>query len=496
MIFTAGYLGWSGRHRKSCLTRRGCVPKKKSSRFSNPANPNPPGVWLPLRQGVQRILAPVERFLAIEASSGIVLMIAAGIALAWANSPWQELYASLWHIPIGLRFGEFGFERDLRFWINDGLMTVFFFVVGLEIRREIHAGELSEIRRAVLPLAAAIGGMKVPALIYLSMNLGRSSEVGWAIPMATDIAFAVGALALLGKRVAPALRILLLALAVIDDVGAILIIALFYSSELAGLGFAVLGLGVLITFGFRMIGVRSSLAYVAPALLIWAGAYMGGIHPTLAGVVVGFMTPVRAWYGTHPFLDQIEARIRSLRSSDVSDHTVLLPQLDALRVANREAIAPVEMLQHRLHGWVAFGIMPLFAFANAGVPIGQISFEGDALWVFLGVVIGLTIGKPIGIVAFSWLAVRSGVAAIPRGIRWPAVSVVGMAGGIGFTMALFIAQLAFPSGPFLEISKLAILCGSGIAGVLALLAGYRVLKPRQGNGGARTETEAETSTVQ
>jgi NhaA family Na+:H+ antiporter len=247
---------------------------------------------------------------------------------------------------------------------------------------------------------------------------------------------------------------LLLALAVIDDVGAILVIALFYSSELAAFGFALLGLGVLLTFGFRMIGVRSSLAYVAPALLIWSGAYMGGIHPTLAGVILGLLTPVTAF--------------------------------------GREAVAPAERLQHRLHGWVAFGIMPLFAFANAGVAIGQISFEGDALWVFLGVVLGLTIGKPIGIVAFSWLAVQSGIATMPRGIRWSAVSVVGMVGGIGFTMALFIAQLAFPVGPLLEISKLAILCGSGISGVLALLVGRHVLKTIPGI--AQSEVEAESST--
>ena len=285
-------------------------------------------------------------------------------------------------------------------------MTIFFFVVGLEIRREIHAGELSEVRRAALPLAAALGGMLVPALIFLALNVGRPSAVGWAVPMATDIAFAVGALALLGKRVAPALRILLLALAVIDDVGAILVIALFYSTELAALGFAVLGLGILAIFVMQILGVRSPLAYVGPAIVIWAGAYFGGIHPTLAGVIVGFMTPVRAWYGAEEFLDQTEAGVRSLRSNGVPDDRALLPHLDTLQVANREAVSPVERLQHLLHGWVAFGIMPLFAFANAGVPLGQISLEGDALWVFLGVALGLTVGKPIGILAVSWLAAR------------------------------------------------------------------------------------------
>ena len=460
----------------------------------SPKTSNPPGAWLPARRGVRRILAPVERFLAIEAASGIVLMVAAIVALAWANSPWRMLYADLWHIPIGIRLGSLHFERELHFWINDGLMTVFFFVVGLEIRREIHAGELSEVRRATLPLAAALGGMLVPALIFLGLNIGRPSAAGWAIPMATDIAFAVGALALLGKRVAPALRILLLALAVIDDVGAIIVIALFYSTGLVATGFAVLALGIIAIVTMQILGVRSSLAYVVPALVVWAGAYAGGIHPTLAGVMVGLMTPVKAWYGAETFLDQTEARVRSLRSDGVVEDQALLPHLENLRVVNREAVSPVERLQYLLHGWVAFGIMPLFAFANAGVPLGQISFDGDALWVFLGVAIGLTLGKPLGILAVSWLAVRLRLAALPTGVQWSHVSIVGMVGGIGFTMALFIAQLAFPQGQLLETAKLAILCGSGLAAALSLLAGYRVLKVERGSNGAVTDAEAEAST--
>ncbi len=453
------------------------MAKENTPAFPNRANPNSQGAWIPFRKRVQRILAPVERFLAIEAASGIVLMVAAAAALVWANSPWRAAYSDLWHTPFAFRFGSFAFERDLHFWTNDGLMTVFFFVVGLEIRREIHSGELSEVRRAALPLAAALGGMQIPVLIFLAFNLGRPSAVGWAVPMATDIAFAVGALALLGKRVTPALRVLLLALAVIDDVGAIVVIALFYSANIAAMGFAVLGLGVLGTFVMQLLGVRSPLAYVAPGTVIWAGAYIAGIHPTLAGVILGFMTPVKAWYGVDEFLDPTEARVHSLRSNGVRDDRTLLPHLHMLKVANREAVSPVERLQHALHGWVAFGTMPFFAFANSGVPLGQISFAGDAKWVFLGVTLGLTIGKPIGILTVSWLAARSGVAALPTGVRWPHIGVVGMVGGIGFTMALFIAQLAFPPGPLLEIAKFAILCGSGLAGILSLFAGYRILKP-------------------
>lgn len=471
------------------------MAKPNNPEVRNTDNPNPPGAWSPVRRGVRRIFAPVERFLAIEAASGITLMLAATVALLWANSPWRTSYADLWHIPVGFTFGSLAFERDLHFWINDGLMTIFFFVVGLEIRREIHAGELSEVRRAMLPVAAAAGGMVVPALIFLALNFGRTSASGWAVPMATDIAFAVGALALLGKRVAPALRILLLALAVIDDVGAILVIALVYSSELAALGFAVLALGILAVISLQILGVRSPLAYVGPAIVVWAGAYLGGIHPTLAGVIVGLLTPATAWYRAEKFLAKTEAGVRSLRSNGLPDDRALMPHLDRLEAANREAVAPVERLQHLLHGWVAFGIMPLFAFANAGVPMGQVSLQGDALWVFLGVMLGLTIGKPVGILTVAWLAARTGVAVLPGGLKWSHIIVVGMVGGIGFTMALFIAQLAFPPGPLLETSKLAILCGSALAGGLSLVAGYRVLKVGHGTGTAMSEAEAEASTT-
>jgi len=245
----------------------------------------------------------------------------------------------------------------------------------------------------------------------------------------------------------------------------------------------------------QMLGVRSSFAYVTPAVIVWSGAYVGGIHPTLAGVIVGFLTPVTAWYGSQTFLEQTESRIRSLRKRGVPDNRTLLPHLDTLRVVNREAVSPVERLQHSLHGWVAFGIMPLFAFANAGVPLGQISFEGDALWVFLGVSVGLILGKPIGILALSWSAVRLGVARLPKAVQWAQISVVGMVAGIGFTMALFIAQLAFPAGPLLETAKFAILCGSILAGALGVILGRRILTVIPDPAAAQSDAEAESSTL-
>lgn len=455
----------------------------------------PPGSWAPARQLARRALAPVERFLSIQAASGVVLLLVALAALGWANSPWQHLYTSLWHAPLGLRIGPWSFERDLHFWINDGLMTVFFFVVGLEIRREIHRGELSELRRATLPLAAALGGMVTPALVFFALNHGRPSAVGWGVPMATDIAFAVGVLALLGNRVAPALRILLLALAVIDDVGAILVIALFYASGFSALGLAVAVAGVAAVMVMQKVGVRSPWAYVVPATVIWAGAYAAGVHPTLAGVVVGLMTPIRAWYGRGRFLDVAENNVTALRAkSDPDDHD-LLPHLDALDAARREAVSPVERLQHALHGWVAFGIMPLFALANAGVPLGAATFEGDGLRVFLGVTFGLVLGKVVGVVGASWLARRLGLTALPLGVGWKQVAVVGLCAGIGFTMALFIAQLAFPPGPLLETAKLGILCASAIAGILAFIVGRKTLSLEREAGAAACESDAEASTA-
>jgi NhaA family Na+:H+ antiporter len=368
-------------------------------------------------------------------------------------------------------------------------MVIFFFVVGMEIRREIHAGELSDLRRAALPLAAALGGMVLPALIYAGFNRGLATLDGWGIPMATDIAFAVGVLTLLGSRVPAALRILLLALAVIDDLGAILVIALFYSSGIQLVGMLVLASGVLGVLGMQWVGVRSPWAYVLPTLAVWGGAYAGGIHPTLAGVIVGLLTPVRAWFAGESFLARATQHIEAFRRAP-DGHARQL-ELDALGLASLEAVAPVERLQHRLHGLVAFAIMPLFALANAGVTLGSAELAGGGQRVFLGVVLGLVAGKLVGIFSFSWLAVRLGLAALPTGVGWKGVAVVALVGGIGFTMSLFIAGLALPAGPMLETAKLAILCGSFAAALVALAAGWIVLRPGLAPGAAATPGEAE-----
>jgi NhaA family Na+:H+ antiporter len=470
------------------------VAGRPYSHFSDSEHQHPPGSSPVARKSFRRIVAPVERFLAIEAASGILLMLTSLLALLWANSPWQSVYADLWHVPFGVSIGSFSFERDLHFLINDGLMTVFFFVVGLEIRREMQSGELRDFRRAALPFAAALGGMLAPAAIFFALNAGRSSVSGWAVPTATDIAFAVGVLALLGKRVPPSLRILLLSIAVIDDVGAIAVIALFYSTNLTAFGFAILLLGVLLIYLCQLLGFRSPQAYLLPGFVVWVGAYQAGIHPALAGVIVGLMTPAKAWFGTETFLHETENRVRAIRSDVDAPEPSITHHLNTLQTASREAVSPLDRLQHQLHGWVAFGIMPLFAFANAGVSLKKISFDGDSLWVFGGVVLGLLAGKPAGILVLSWVAVRLHIAALPRGVEWPHVSVIGLVGGIGFTMALFVAHLAFLPGAVLDMAKFAILCGSGAAGTLAIFIGLRVLTPSVDN--LTIESGAEPSRLE
>ncbi len=466
----------------------------ENDRTHNPDEADPPGTWSAGRRLARIALAPIERFLAVEASSGIVLLVAAAAALAWANSPRGDSYLALWHTPLGLRVGPWSFERDLHFLVNDGLMTLFFFVVGLEIRREIHHGELSEPKRAALPLAAALGGMLAPAGIFLALN-GAATARGWGVPMATDIAFAVGVLALLGRRVPPALRVLLLALAVIDDVGSIVVIALFYSAGIAWTGLLVVALGMGAIIVLQRFGVRTSAAYVVPGLVVWAGAYAAGVHPTLAGVIVGLMTPVRAGLRPERFFQSADSSVAALRGRGFADEHAVLPHIDDLTQALKQAISPVERLQHLLHGWVAFGVMPLFAFANAGVQLDGLSLSGDGLAVFLGVSLGLVAGKPIGILAASWVCVRLGLAALPRGVTWRQAALVGLVGGIGFTMAIFIAQLAFAGDGVLDAAKAGILAASGSAALAALISG-RFLLPAQVSGeAARSAEEAETSTA-
>jgi NhaA family Na+:H+ antiporter len=375
-------------------------------------------------------------------------------------------------------------------------MVIFFFVVGLEIRREIHNGELADWRRAALPAAAALGGMLAPAGLYLAFASAPAAKSGWGVPMATDIAFAVGILTLLGSRVPAALRVLLLALAIIDDLGAIMVIAFFYSAGVTVSGLGVAALGFAGVFVMQRFGVRTKFAYVAPSLVAWAGIYAAGIHPTIAGVVVGMMTPVRAWLGPHGFVAGVQSELENMTQGDpdsLPPHALgeVLRHVD---VARREAMSPAESLIETLHPWVAFAIMPIFALANAGVAISADSFDATSWQVARGVVVGLVVGKPIGVLLACWLTLRLGIANLPVGITAHHLVVLGVVAGVGFTMALFVAQLGFSDEQLLGAAKLGVLVASGAAGVLSLVLGRLLLISKTSNGAAHTADEDGRST--
>lgn len=442
----------------------------------------PPETWVPAGRIAQAVLRPIEGFLRIQVASGAILLGAAVVALTWANSPWHESYESLWHTPFSIGLGRWSIQGSLHFWINDFLMAIFFLVVGLEIKREIFEGALSGFRRAALPVAAALGGMVVPAAIYLIFNTSMPARNGWAVPMATDIAFAVGVLSLLGKRVPVSLRVLLLALAIIDDIGAILVIAVFYAAQLdwSALYYVAGGLFGIVAL-FKM-GIRPGFIYLVPSLVVWGGMLKLGVHPTIAGVMIGFMMPVTSWFSREKFLkvardavDEFDDRSdRGLRGHD------LIEPLIKLARARREAVSPSVRMEAALHPWVAFVIMPLFALANAGVDVRGIEFgDSTSVAVFAGVVGGLALGKPIGVLLVSWIAVRLGLCVLPAGVNWRGLLVVGGVAGIGFTLAIFIGDLAFQgdAAQLSDIAKLGVLTGSAVAAVGGLLLGRFMLQP-------------------
>lgn len=403
-----------------------------------------------------QFVRPLVDFLHTESAGGVALVVAAVVALVWANSPWDAAYADLWHTQLAVSFAGHELDLDLRDWVNDGLMTLFFFVVGLEIKRELVEGELREPRKAALPAIAAVGGMVVPALIFLALNVGRPGVDGWGIPMATDIAMAVGVLSLLGSRVAPSLKLFVLALAIVDDIGAIIVIAIFYSVsiDLAALGLS-FGL-VAAVAALRWGGVRSFLPYVAAGAALWLAVHESGIHATLVGVVLGLMAPTRPV--RQPELVDADA-LADVSSYEAARETVVLA---------RDSVSVVEWLEHRLHPWTSFVVVPLFALANAGVPISAAKVA-DSFTTSLGagIVVGLVAGKLVGITAFTWLATRLRLGELPEGTGWPGVVSVSAVAGIGFTVSVFVAGLAFDGAPDLQDrAKVAILVASVLAGVL------------------------------
>lgn len=427
----------------------------------------PPKPRLP-DEPIDAVAESFRKFIHTETAGGVVLLLAAVLALALANTPFGPAYEAFWGTPVGMRFGGFDWIYPLRHWINDGLMTLFFFVVGLEVKREMVAGELSEPRAAVLPLAAALGGMVVPAAIYLALASGPGSAAGWGVVMATDIAFVVGCLALLGNRVPVSLRVFVLALAIMDDIGAILVIALGYSHGFHFVPFALALAGVGIVALMRWLGVRRIPVYWVAGMLIWAGMHESGIHPTIAGVALGLLTPDRPWVDKdrlENFLKWARAHVAKKDEGQAADHGKGLGRVSR---AVQESVSPLERLEGGLHPWTAFAVMPLFALANAGVAITPSAiFEPIAI----AVAVGLMVGKPLGIVFFAWLAVRLRFADKAKDMTWPLVAAAGILAGIGFTMALFIGNLAF-DGLALQSAKFGILAGSLVAGIAgtALLA--------------------------
>jgi NhaA family Na+:H+ antiporter len=426
---------------------------------------------------VRRLLAPFRRFTRTASAGGVVLIITTALALIWANSPWAASYHHLWETRLALGVGSWSVGTSLHHLVNDGLMAVFFFVVGLEIKREVLAGELKSLRTASLPMFAALGGMLVPAALYFLVNPEGPGAAGWGVPMATDIAFALGVLALLGDRVPTGLKVFLAALAIVDDIGAVLVIAVFYSGGVAWGPLAAAGVLLLVAAGANVAGVRRPWAYGAIGLALWATVLASGVHATVAGVLLAMTIPVRTWLDEAAFLSRAQFALAEFDAAAAvtarDPNTTLLSNtrhhaaVEDLEDLCERVQPPLIRLEHTLHGPVAFVIMPIFALANAGLVLSSETLRGAVSDpVAVGAVLGLVIGKPAGIVGFSWLAVRLRVAALPGGVSWRMLAGAGVLGGIGFTMALFIADLAFTDETLLEAAKLGILGASAIAGAV------------------------------
>lgn len=410
-----------------------------------------------------------QHFFQTEALGGLILLVCAVAALVLGNSPWAGVYAHLWETRLAIGLADHPLELTLHQWINDALMAVFFLLVGLEIKRELLAGELASVRQAALPIAGAIGGMIAPALLYLAFNPGGPTAHGWAIPMATDIAFALGALALIAPNAPTGAKIFLAALAIVDDMGAVLVIAIFYSGAIS---WAYLGLAVVVLLlltGLNIAGVRWLTPYLLLGLALWYFVHESGIHATLAGVLLAFTIPTRHRINAVEFSAEARALLDEFDRTETGDFLVLTSKgqreaLFALERASERVNAPLLRLEHGLHNLSAFFVMPLFAFSNAGVALGG---PITNIHVVLGVMAGLIVGKPLGITAAAWLAVRSGLAKLPDGVNWPMLAGFACLGGIGFTMSLFIAMLAFSDALLVDAAKIGIIAGSLLIGVVA-----------------------------
>jgi NhaA family Na+:H+ antiporter len=416
------------------------------------------------------IVRTFESFTQIETASGLLLLGCAVLALLWANSPLSGYYAALWGTYLTVGAGAFEISKPLLLWINDGLMAIFFFVIGLEIKREVLTGELASPKRAALPLAAAVGGMVVPAGIYAIINAGEPGIVGWGIPMATDIAFALGVLALLGSRAPLSLKIFLTALAIVDDLGAVLVIALFYTAELKVTALVVAAIVLVVLVVLNRMNVRHPIPYVLLGIVVWVAFLKSGVHATIGGVLLALTIPARQRIDASKFGDEVAYLIGRYAEAGDLDNTALTTNQQAVvhtLEESAEAVqTPLERLEHTLHPWVGFFIMPVFALANAGVPLtGEMLGVAFGSTITLGIIAGLVLGKQIGVTLFAWGAVRLGWAEMPANVSWRQVYGVAWLTGIGFTMSLFIGGLAFADPVALDSSKIGILAASLISGI-------------------------------
>jgi NhaA family Na+:H+ antiporter len=421
----------------------------------------------------RQVVLPAQRFIHTEVLSGVVLLLAAVVALIWANSPLDEAYFDLFATELSIDAGIFHIEEDLHGWINDGLMTLFFFVVGLEIKREMTRGELAGFQKAMLPVTAALGGMIVPALIYITLNAGGEGERGWGIPMATDIAFALGVLALVGRRIPAQLRVFLLALAIADDIGAISVIAIFYTSDLSIEALLIAGAILAFIHGMSRTGVRDISVYLLFGAFAWVAMFESGVHPTIAGVALGLMTPANPYYSPEKFEESMADLFAKYREAHArNDEPAAQHLLGQMETLTEGTESPLERLERRLLPITSFIIVPLFALANAGVVItGDSVSHAVSSDISQGVAFGLLLGKPVGIFLAAWLAVRLGLASLPRSMNWWHVLGVGLLGGVGFTVSLFVNELAFDQVVLINDGKMGILAGS----IVAAIVGYVML---------------------
>lgn len=436
---------------------------------------------------IDRLVSPVQKFIQHEKSGGIALGCSVILALVLANSPWSEAYFSFWQHDFGFVFdGETYLEISIHHWINDGLMAVFFFVVGLELKREIVAGELSNLRKSILPIGAAVGGMVMPALIYLMFNPSGEAQNGWAIPMATDIAFALGVLYILGSKIPMSLKVFLTALAIVDDMGAVVVIALFYTSDISFLSLFIGLAWAGVMYGASRIGVRSTYFYATVGILgVWLAFLLSGVHATIAAVIAAFTIPADVRIKEHPYLMKIQSYLRRFRMLDPNDDIPTLTKdqlhiLDEVKRDTDDAIPPLQKLEHALHPLVTFVIIPIFALANAGIAFGSDFLGLLTQDITLGVGLGLLAGKVVGIVGFTVILVKLRVASLPLGMNFYNLFGVGLLGSIGFTMSLFISSLAFTDPTHHVEAKVGIFTASLIGGTLGYFLLSRCAKQSGG----------------